>query len=87
MPRAELLRHTVVVLSVLGRRVTVVVLCVIQLTLGTKGYGSRFVVHSLTLGTKGYGSRFVVRSFILFTALQGSQAGPPLRICVRVRRT
>ena len=25
---------------------------------------------SLTLGTKGYGSRFVVRSFVLFTALQ-----------------
>ena len=27
-------------------------------------------VRSLTLGTKGYGSRFVVRSFVLFTALQ-----------------
>ena len=39
-----------------------------------EGYGSCLVVHSLTLGTKGYGSPFVVRSFtrsfILFTALQ-----------------
>ena len=29
-----------------------------------------FLYSSLTLGTKGYGSRFVVRSFVLFTALQ-----------------
>ena len=41
-----------------------------SLTLGTKGYGSRFVVRSLTLGRRvtvvvnprpeGYGSRFVI---------------------------
>ena len=37
------------------------------LTLGTKGYGSRFVINPRP---EGYGSRFVVLSIYLSTALQ-----------------